>query len=338
LKLLDKKTRTDEVHGIFQYQNETSLAIDREQLSSDTTELNVKTSPSSGKSEKTSQSSATISDSKSEKAMLAIASQNNWAISSGEIEILHDSLGLPIVLGEGLGGQILKACRGGVQEVAVKVVNSKDPSIRQACLIEAEMMKMLHDRSIIHLFGVCKDKRKLYLVMEYMPGGSLAAVLASPKNWKDLAWYKNGRKIVLDIIRGITYLHSKNIIHRNINSKSIFLDENLTSAKIGNVGLSRFSDGSIQKFTIIESNHVYTAPEILTSQAYGQSSDVYSFGVVLREFLTLNSPTTKGPNRNPTREECPEEIFDIISRCLSVNPHKRPTALEIYHIVNNTEV
>ena len=279
----------DEVHGIFHYQNETSLAIERKQLNSDTKELSLETSPSYGKSENASQSSTPLTDSKSAKAMMEIASQGNWIISSREIEILHDSLGLPIALGEGFGGQIFKACRGGVQEVAVKVVNSKDPSIRQACLLEAEMMKVLHDRSIIHFFGVCKDGRKLYLVMEYMPGGSLADVIASPRNWKDLAWYKNGRKIVLDIIRGISYLHSKNIIHRNINSKNIFLNETFTSAKIGNVGMSRFSDGSIQKFTIVESNNVYTAPEIVASQAYGQSSDIYSFGVV-RLYISANIP------------------------------------------------
>jgi len=292
LKLECDRTITatrNEVHGISRYHKGTAVAIESEQIRSDNSELN--SSSSSEKSKKTLHSSMSSGSSKSAKAMLEIASQGNWVISSSEIEILHDSLGVPIIVGDGFGGQIYKACRGGVQEVAVKVVNSKDPSVHQACLLEAEMMKVLHDRSIIHLFGICKDKRRLYQVMEYMAGGSLADVITSPKNWGDLAWNRNGRKIALDIIRGISYLHSKNILHRNMNSKNIFLDETLSTAKIGNVSFSRFSVGSkAQNFTIIKSNHVYTAPEILTSQAYGQSSDIYSFGVVRVNSITNAMP------------------------------------------------
>ncbi|XP_076895105.1 uncharacterized protein LOC143547601 [Bidens hawaiensis] len=137
------------------------------------------------------------------------------------------------------------------------------------------------------------EANDIILVYEYASKGSLSDYLGSTHKNINLTWGKR-LEICLDIARGINYLHTSmegkpRIIHRDIKSENILLDENM-KAKIADFGLSKFHSRSQQASTIhtkhIAGTNFYVDPEYVTSAKYKKESDIYSFGVVLFEMLS----------------------------------------------------
>lgn len=254
----------------------------------DKTTLNLETGKADDtkKDQKVSDSRSLSSAKSSAEMILEVSRSDSWMISSKDIEICKDEDGDDFLLGKGGYGRVVKAIKGGVQEVALKIMDSKDPGIREACIQEAEIMKLLHDQNIVHLYGICRENKKLYVVMEYMGGGDLAKSIVNPKLRHHFSWGKHGKKIALDIIKGLCYLHSKSMLHRDIKTQNILLDESKTLAKIGDVGVSRFLDGP-GRFTVV-GTLVYIAPEILRREPYDLKADIYSFGVVRRSIVQVS--------------------------------------------------
>lgn len=133
----------------------------------------------------------------------------------------------------------------------------------------------------------------MILVHEYAFNGSLSDCLGSTGRSINLTWAQR-IQIFLVIAHGINYLHTNmegkpRIIHRDIKSKNILLDDNL-NAKVADFGLSKFHPSNQQASTIhtknIAGTEVYMDPEYLTSFKYKKESDIYSFGVVLFEILS----------------------------------------------------
>jgi serine/threonine protein kinase len=95
-------------------------------------------------------------------------------------------------------------------------------------------------------------------------------------------------KCIKGIIEGIKYIHSNNILHRDINPNNIFIDQNL-SPKIGDFGLSMKSEHEDAN-TIMSSDlgvSLYMPPEYKENKIYNKKSDVYSCGIVFFELLYI---------------------------------------------------
>lgn len=154
--------------------------------------------------------------------------------------------------------------------------------------------------------------------------------------------------IVLQIARGLAFIHEQGIIHRDIKPANIFLSSSdlcTCSLKIGDFGLSRDSPKSDSKcynsllqcktnLTGCIGTAMYAAPEQLASNSYDQSADIYSVGSILVELLSW--PTTKSQsylNRlNVENDEYEHEYDDLVrlsKELLSPNPEIRPRAQEI---------
>lgn len=184
------------------------------------------------------------------------------------------------MLGKGGFGVVVKGIRNGVQEVAIKILDTADSHVRQACMQEADMMKVLHDQNIIHLYGISTDEDKIFVVMELMAGGDLSNALHGEKGRDHFAWNNHGRQIALDLVKAVCYLHSMNIMHRDIKTKNVLLNQPWTLAKLGDVGVSRFmEDAETAMECTVVGTIVYIAPEVLKGK-YNLSADIYSLGVV----------------------------------------------------------
>ncbi|KAL8193832.1 hypothetical protein R6Q57_026074 [Mikania cordata] len=178
--------------------------------------------------------------------------------------------------------------------VAIKrIVSRADEQGKQGFLREIELLTSCKHPNIVSLLGFSREAREMILVYEYVFKGSLSDYLGNSGQEFNLTWAQR-IQICLDVAHGINYLHTNmegkpRIIHRDIKSDNILLDENL-KAKVADFGLSKFDLMKRQGSTIYTKNiagtEVYLDPEYLTTLKYKKESDVYSFGVVLFEVLS----------------------------------------------------
>lgn len=201
---------------------------------------------------------------------------------------------------------------------------------------EAHLMVKLNAPNIVQCFGVCVDRAPYCIVMEYMPKGSLTAVLKAPEI--TLSWPTRER-IALDIACGLNYLHSENIIHRDLKSLNVLLD-NEFKAKICDFGLAKIKidatsfvmSGNYPKGTVL-----WMAPELIRNPPqYSFYSDIYSYGFTLWEIASRKMPFSTALNRYAVfqmvsegkREvipaDCPQKIANLITRCWAQEPKQRP--------------
>nr|XP_043628000.1 probable receptor-like protein kinase At5g59700 [Erigeron canadensis] len=162
----------------------------------------------------------------------------------------------------------------------------------QGFLAELELLTRCENPNILRLLGYCVNGPERILVYEHASNGSLDDYLNSPDKMINLTWEQR-LKMCVGIANGLNYLHKtegdKNvIIHRDIKSDNILLDENL-EVKIADFGLSIFHPTNHPESTIYTKNfagtNVYADPEYMKMGKLKVESDIYSFGVVLFEIL-----------------------------------------------------
>ncbi|XP_047982293.1 leucine-rich repeat receptor protein kinase HPCA1-like isoform X2 [Salvia hispanica] len=161
---------------------------------------------------------------------------------------------------------------------------------------EIELLSRVHHKNVVSLVGFCFDQGEQMLVYEFIANGTLKDSL-SGKSGIRLDWMRR-LKIALGAARGIQYLHdlaNPPIIHRDIKSNNILLDERL-NAKVADFGLSKPMNeperGHVT--TQVKGTMGYLDPEYYMTQQLTEKSDVYSFVVLLLELLTARSPIEKG--------------------------------------------
>ncbi|KAL0039658.1 hypothetical protein WJX77_004541 [Trebouxia sp. C0004] len=255
-------------------------------------------------------------------------------VEKADIEICkHPSGRGDWLLGTGASGKVFKGIKNGVQEVAVKVLINSDEMQVQMFQEEIRLLRSVSfDRNIVQFCGACLQPTDTMMILEYMAGGDLMRAVNNDTT-NELRWSRKGGLLMLDIARGLTFLHANRLIHMDLKSKNVLLNARKDLAKIADVGLSRIIQstlGGAGSTPFGVGTFEYTAPEILLGRHCNEKVDVYSFGVIMWEVVSHEQPA-RGRMRNlKVPQECPAEINDLINSCLAEDPTDRPSAREAY--------
>ena len=240
-------------------------------------------------------------------------------------------------LGEGGFGIVFRGNWKHGGDVAIKQIKGMlRADAAQELRDEAEVMARLNSPYIIRLFGVCWEAQKYAIVMELMPKASLYDLL---HNGQPLPWGLR-YNIAQDIAYGLSLLHARHILHRDLKSLNVLLDHKLR-AKLTDFGLAKVKSSSRATTKASEGlvgTIAWMAPELFSlSPKYTESSDVYAYGMVGLELATRDIPykdvanyniikdAVKSGERADIPDECPASFAELIKSCWAQDPKKRPT-------------
>ncbi len=256
------------------------------------------------------------------------------------VTIPASALTLVKLLGEGAYGSVYEGVWN-EQPVAIKRLKAQHltekafEELRQ----EAQIMFQLgvESKYIVPLKKICLEAPHYSLVMELMPKGSLYQLL---HNGQPLPWPIRFQ-IALDTAWGLKDLHGYSILHRDLKSLNILLDDRLR-AKLADFGLAKVKQETSSQSTIAKGTVLWMAPELFKRKAeVTAAADIWSMGMVLWELAAREIPFKDAQNQlqamgwieKGEKEEipvdCPAELKLIIESCWDLTPTNRPTAVQV---------
>lgn len=251
----------------------------------------------------------------------------------GKFEILEE-------LGRGGFGTVYKARDKALNRlVAIKVLHPNlvnDPAFLGRFRQEAQIAANLDHPNLVPVYDYGEDEGRYFIVMGYMPGGSLKDLL---KNKGSLT-KERALEILQQISAGLAYAHKKGVIHRDLKPGNILFDDE-GKARVSDMGFAKIlqSDSSMSMSTSggLVGTPAYMAPEIWKGEASTAAVDVYSSACILVEMLTGkplfdgdSTPVVILKHLQPVNlpETLPEGWKPVISRALEKEPGKRFESVE----------
>uniref|UniRef100_A0A9L0S465 non-specific serine/threonine protein kinase n=1 Tax=Equus caballus TaxID=9796 RepID=A0A9L0S465_HORSE len=240
-------------------------------------------------------------------------------------------------IGEGAFGKAyLAKGKSDSKHCVIKEINFAKMPIQEKEASKKEVIllaKMKHP-NIVTFFSSFQENNRLFIVMEYCDGGDLMkrinrqrGVLFSED--QILSWF-------VQISLGLKHIHDRKILHRDIKAQNIFLSKNGMVAKLGDFGIARVLNNSMELARTCVGTPYYLSPEICQNKPYNNKTDIWSLGCVLYELCTLRHPF-EGNNLHqlvlkicqahfpPISPRFSHDLQSLISQLFKVSPRDRPS-------------
>ncbi|XP_031122331.1 LEAF RUST 10 DISEASE-RESISTANCE LOCUS RECEPTOR-LIKE PROTEIN KINASE-like 1.2 [Ipomoea triloba] len=190
-------------------------------------------------------------------------------------------------LGDGAFGTVYYGILGGGREVAVKRLHERSCKRMEQFANEISILNRLKHQNLVRLYGCSsRHNREFLLVYEYIPNGTVADHLHGNRSADRLLTWPIRMKIAVETAAALAYLHASGIIHRDVKTSNIILDNNFC-VRVADFGLSRLFPADVTHATTTpQGTPGYVDPDYHECYQLTYKSDVYSFGVVLIELVS----------------------------------------------------
>nr|XP_054408431.1 serine/threonine-protein kinase Nek10 isoform X3 [Pongo abelii] len=261
-------------------------------------------------------------------------------------------------LGSGAFGCVYKVRkRSGQNLLAMKEVNlhnpafgkdkkDRDSSVRNIVSELTIIKEQLYHPNIVRYYKTFLENDRLYIVMELIEGAPLGEHFSSLKEKHHHFTEERLWKIFIQLCLALRYLHKeKRIVHRDLTPNNIMLGDK-DKVTVTDFGLAKQKQEN-SKLTSVVGTILYSCPEVLKSEPYGEKADVWAVGCILYQMATLNPPfystnmlSLATKIVEAVYEPVPEGIYsekvtDTISRCLTPDAEARPDIVEVSSMISD---
>ncbi|XP_058470108.1 serine/threonine-protein kinase Nek5-like isoform X1 [Solea solea] len=244
-------------------------------------------------------------------------------------------------IGEGAFGKVFLVRETGrdrqsvVKQIDLRKMSVKD---RQSSHKEVSLLSKMKHPNIVSFITSFQESGSLFIVMEFCDGGDLMKRINMQRGVffteeQILSWF-------VQICLGLKHIHDQKILHRDIKAQNIFLTSGGIKAKLGDFGIARMLNNTMEMARTCVGTPYYLSPEICENRPYNNKTDIWSLGCVLYELCTLKHPFEGSSLRqvvskicrgryNPVPSGYSSELRLLITQLFKVNPRQRPSVSSV---------
>ena len=242
-------------------------------------------------------------------------------------------------IGEGSTGVVFTANHLTLRrKVAIKQMNLARQQRRELLFNEVVIMRDYHHPNIISMIDSHLVQQELWVVMEYLEGGSLTDIVTTMHMTEEQM-----ATVCRQVLEALAYLHSQGVIHRDVKSDSILLSSE-GRVKLSDFGFCAQISSELPRRRSLVGTPYWMSPEVISRQEYGTEVDIWSLGILLMEMIDGEPPYFDEPPLTAMRIIRDEDVSSsspapskMVSRdldsflqaCLTRDPRQRPRAEQL---------